>query len=86
MFVEDKERKIDCVCSLYDGLVQVQQDDYVSSVHHQFILLMLACLWYHVTTYAALFEKPKSGQTKASWELDWIATAIESGEEEFEKK
>ncbi len=47
---------------------------------------MLTRLRHRATTYAALFGKPKPGQTKVTWALNWIAPAIGSREEDFEKK
>lgn len=86
ILVGDKEGGVDCVRSLYDGLIQIQRDDYVNAVRRRFILLMLTRLRHRVTTYAALLGKRERGQTKASWALNWIAPAIGSREEDLEEK
>jgi hypothetical protein len=86
LFVGHKERGLDCVRSLYDGLVQVQRHDYVSSVRRRFILLMLTRLRHRATTYAEVFGEPKPGQSRATWALNWIAPAIGSREEDLKKK
>lgn len=81
IFVGHGKEGVNCVRSLYCGLDQVQQDDYVGAVRRRFILIMLVRLRDRVTTCAVLLGKPKSGQTTKSSALNWIVSAIGSQED-----